>query len=80
MKTISLSVSLADYEAFKRAAKAQGRPVAQLIREAMAHYRAVALEERTALVELPVLPGHGATGEVPPRDALWDEVFQRTDS
>ena len=80
MKTISVAISPPDYEAFKRAAKAQGRPVAQLIREAMAHYRAVKLEERATLAELPVLAGHRSVGRVPPRQELWDEVFERTDS
>jgi len=39
MKTISLAVSETDYEAYRRASHAQHRPIAQLIREAMAFYR-----------------------------------------
>ncbi|MFQ5703825.1 MAG: ribbon-helix-helix protein, CopG family [Gemmatimonadales bacterium] len=77
MKTISVAISPDDYQAFQRAAKQQGRPVAQLIREAMAHYRAERLEERTRLSELPVLPGHGPVGELPGRAEIWNEVFER---
>ena len=35
MKPISVSIYQPDYEAFKEAAKEQGRPVAHLIREAI---------------------------------------------
>jgi len=75
MKTISLSVSDEDYRAFQRAAKAEGRPVALMIREAMAAYRADVLERRSALLTLPVLVGHRAKGPLPSRDALYEEIY-----
>ena len=75
MKPISLSVSEADYEAFRRAAKEQGRSIAQLIREAMAFFRANRLERRQRLTELPVLPGHRPTGALPSRSELYDDIF-----
>lgn len=74
MKTISVAVSELDYEAFRRAADRQGRPIAQLIREAMAVYRAERLHERTPLKDFPVLVGHRPAGPLPTRDELWDEV------
>ena len=75
MKTISLSVLKSDYEAYKRAAAEKGRSVAQLIREAMALYRAEKLEQRPPLVDLPVFPGHRPCGELPSRDEVWEEMF-----
>jgi hypothetical protein len=75
MKTISLSVSTSDYEAFRRAARAQHRPIAQLIREAMAFYRAERLAERSPLTDVPVLAGHRLVGRLPTRDEIYDEVF-----
>ncbi len=38
MRTISLHVSYADYEAYKTLASRSSRPVAQLIREAMSRW------------------------------------------
>jgi Ribbon-helix-helix protein, copG family len=82
MKSISLTVSKDDYEAFRRPAKRQNRPIAQLIREAMAEYRKARLPERTRLTEIPVLPGHRATGTLPSRAEIYDEIFdgRATDS
>lgn len=39
MKTISLSVSASDYEAFRAESARAGRSIASLIRDAMAQYR-----------------------------------------
>ena len=75
MKTISLSVSEEDYEAFRAVADAEGRSIALLIREAMAAYRREVLERRTPLKALPVLVGHKAIADLPTRDELYDEVF-----
>ena len=80
MKPISVSIYQPDYEAFKEAAKEQGRPVAHLIREAMALYRAERLDQKEPLKELPVLPGHRAVGQLPSRADVWDEVFEGDDS
>ena len=76
-KPISLAVSIQDYAAFQEAAEAQGRPVAQLIREAMSVYRAEHLERRRPLRELPRLVGHRAVKPLPSRAQTYDEVFQR---
>lgn len=77
MKVISVSVSDNDYEEFRRAAREQRRPIAQLIREAMALYRAEQLSNRRPLTDLPVLPGHRATGALPSRDEIYEEIFDR---
>jgi hypothetical protein len=45
----------------------------------MAVYRAERLEERSALDELPVLPGHRPIGEPPDRSEVWSEVFDGDD-
>lgn len=74
MKTISVAISEPDYEAFRRAAARQGRPIAQLIREAMATYRAERLHEPTPLRDLPVLVGHRPSGPLPERADVWDEI------
>jgi hypothetical protein len=75
MRVISVSVSEQDYEAFQRSAKAQNRSVAQLIREAMALYRAERLRPHRPLVELPLLAGHQPTGPLPGRGDVYDEIF-----
>ena len=80
MKTISVAVSKDDYEAFRWAARAQGRPIAQLIREAMAEYRTRQIPDRSPLTDLPVLPGHRPTGPLPSRADLYDEVFAEDDA
>jgi hypothetical protein len=77
MKTISVGISTQDYEAFRRAARAQGRPIAQLIREAMAFYRAERMVERTRLDNLPALVGHRPVRPLPARHQIYDEVFAR---
>ena len=55
----------------------RGRPAeaAQLIREAMVLYRKERLQEKTRLVELPVLVGHRPLHTLPPRGELYDEIF-----
>lgn len=75
MKTISVSVLDADYESFRQASRVQGRPIAQLIREAMSLYRREHIEPRTPLRHVPMLPGHRLVAELPTRAALYDEVF-----
>ncbi|CAN5673163.1 hypothetical protein BH24DEI1_BH24DEI1_01980 [soil metagenome] len=79
MKTVSLTVSEADYEAFRRAARDENRPIAQLIREAMTFYRQAKLEVRTPLSDLPVLVGHRAVTALPERAELYEEVFAERD-
>lgn len=75
MKTISVSVSIEDYEAFRQAARAQRRPIAQLIREAMAFYRARRLAQRDRLEELPLVVGHKPQVPLPTRHETYEEIF-----
>jgi hypothetical protein len=79
MKTISLSVSESDYSAFQRAAKRRDRPAAELIREAMAFYRAEKLEDRSRLETIPVIPGHEPTGPLPDRAEVYGEIYGSDD-
>jgi len=74
MKTISLAVEDLDYEAFRASSKQQGRPIAQLIREAMALYRTEELEARSRLEDVPTLAGHRSAAPLPSRSELYDEV------
>jgi hypothetical protein len=76
MKTISVAVSEEDYRAFQEAAAREHRSVAQLIREAMAEYRARRLPEMTPLRQLPVLAGHRLLAPLPPRSEIYDEIFE----
>lgn len=78
MKTISVSVSADDYAAFRRGSRRTKRPIAQLIREAMALYRAERLEEKSRLVDLPVLVGPRPVAdlpELPGRAEVYEEIF-----
>lgn len=75
MKTISVSVSADDYEAFRRGARRARRPIAQLIREAMALYRQERLEERSRLDDVPVLVGPRPLAPLPGRADIYDEIF-----
>lgn len=77
MKTISVSVSEDDYEAFRRKAEQDRRPIAQLIREAMALYRAKHIRAQARLMDLPVLPGHRPVEPPPHRDEVYDEIFAK---
>jgi hypothetical protein len=52
MKTITINVSEPVYEDFRRASKGQGRPTAELIREAMESYRREHLRSRGDLRRL----------------------------
>ena len=78
MKTISVAVSESDYEAFRRAARARHRPVAQLIREALVAYRAERLKAQTPLIELPILAGHCLISDMPSRTEIYEEIFSET--
>jgi hypothetical protein len=52
MRTITINVSEPVYEDFRRASKGQGRPTAELIREAMESYRRQHLRPRGHLRRL----------------------------
>lgn len=75
MTTISLAVSSEDYEAFREASARLDRPIAALIREAMAQYRRETLERRTPLRDFPVLVGLRPRGPLPTRYEIYDEIF-----
>jgi hypothetical protein len=77
MRVISVSVSESDYEAFQRYAQEENRSVAQVIREAMALYRAEHLVQRRPLLDLPILAGHRPLGALPARTDVYDDVFER---
>jgi hypothetical protein len=77
MKSISLSVSEEDYEAFRAAAEREGRPIAALIREAMSFYRGEYLQERRPLERIPLLVGHQPIAPLPSRSAVYDEMKKR---
>lgn len=76
MPTIHVALSDDDYEAFRRAAEAQSRPIVELLREALALYCRERLGERPPLTELPVLPGHHPVTDLPSRAELYDEAFR----
>ncbi|MEO8216320.1 MAG: hypothetical protein ABI718_04485 [Acidobacteriota bacterium] len=76
MKSISLSVSETDYEAFRLAADRQGQSIAGLIREAMAFYRSEHLCDRRPLERLPVLVGYEPVASLPSRAEIYDEMFE----
>ncbi|MEE8367118.1 MAG: ribbon-helix-helix protein, CopG family [Thermoanaerobaculia bacterium] len=75
MKTISVAILEPDYEAFRQAAQKEGRPIAQLIREAMAFYRHERLEVNPRLTDLPVLPGPRPRRGIPSRAVIYDEIY-----
>lgn len=75
MKTISVSVLESDYEALRKAAKKEGRSIAQLIREAMALYRQERLEAAPRLHDVPVIPGPRPRGPLPDRQEIFEEIF-----
>jgi len=75
MRTISVSVSKEDYEAFRRGARRSKRSIAQLIREAMSFYRRECLEEKSRLVDIPALVGHRPLAPLPARAELYEEIF-----
>ncbi len=76
MKMISVGVVDSDYESFRKASRAQGRPIAQLIREAMAFYRQERLERRSPLRDVPALAGHRLVSDLPDRHDLYDEMYR----
>lgn len=58
MRTITINVSEPVYEEFQRAAKTQGRPTSELIREAMERHRQEVLRPSSDLSEFrPVATG-----------------------
>ncbi len=77
MRTISVAVSEADYEAFRAYAARHDRSIAELVREAMAFYRAQKLSPIDRLDRLPILRDMEPTGEIPSRVEIMDEMTER---
>lgn len=73
MKTISLHVSPETYQEYKVLAQSQGKPVAQLIRDAMESY----LEQRRAAGSIFDIPTHpsGKMKKVWTRAELYEEML-----
>ena len=77
MKSISVSVSDPDYEAFRTAAKVGDRSIAELIREAMAYYRVKRLAGQGRLEHLTVLSKTRPKGALPSRVEIYGEITAR---
>lgn len=73
-KPISVHVDEKDYEELKVMAGRRGRPVAELVREAMAAY--VVRERRTG-TRFPDIPARSLGRQLRPwtRDELYDEMY-----
>ena len=74
MRTISVAVSEAVYEDFKRASREQQRPIAQLIREAMKLYRDSRLLEHEPLRRFEIIEKCKPRGPLPARGEIYDEM------
>lgn len=74
MRTLHLTVTDSEYEAFRRAAEVAHRPMEQLLREAIAAFQH-GPRVKAPLRDLPVLPGHRPLGELPARADLYEEMF-----
>jgi hypothetical protein len=74
MRTLRLTVTDSEYEAFRRAAEVAHRPMEQLLREAIAAFQS-GTEAKAPLRDLPVLSGHRPLGGLPSRADLYDEMF-----
>ncbi|MGE0491462.1 MAG: ribbon-helix-helix protein, CopG family [Vulcanimicrobiota bacterium] len=77
MRTISISVSEEDYEAFRAHAHRTDRPIAELMREAMRLYREERLQPLERLERLPLFEGHQPVAALPERFELYDEMGTR---
>lgn len=76
MKAISVHVIEDDYQRFKRLSALRGRPVAELIREAMADFLR---KEKPVGRSLLDIPAH-ESGEMLSdwtRDEIYDEIYNR---
>lgn len=74
MRTLRLTVTDSEYEAFRRPAEVAHRPMEQLLREAIAAFQRES-EKKVPLRDLPVLPGHRPLRELPSRADLYEEIF-----
>ena len=76
MKPISVHVAEPAYEALKHVAKRQGRPVAELVREAMADYLTRQRASARSLLDIAPHPG-GPLKRKWTRAELADEMRRR---
>lgn len=74
MKTISVSVSESDYEAFRAYAARHDRSIAELVREAMAFYRLERLAPTEPLEQIPVFSRPKPRRGLPSREEVYDEL------
>ena len=74
MRTLHLTVTDSEYDAFRRAAEVAHRPMEQLLREAIASFQG-GTRAKAPLRDLPVLQGHRLIGELPSRADLYEEMF-----
>ncbi len=74
MRKISISVSNADYEAFRALARQHDRPTAELIRDAMVRYLAERPLKLQPLRTLRVFEQPRPAGELPERAEIWSEI------
>lgn len=77
MKSISVSVSESDYEAFRAYAARHDRSIAELVREAMALYRRERLTPTERLERLPVVHGMQPLGPLPSKEEIYDDITSR---
>jgi hypothetical protein len=77
MKTITINVSELAYEDFRRAAKSQGRPTAELIREAMETYRRERLRPRTDLKNFRPVSAGKVLRPLKANEDLLSEMLER---
>ncbi|MBI3926372.1 MAG: CopG family transcriptional regulator [Armatimonadetes bacterium] len=77
MKTISISVSEDDYEAFRAHAKRSDRSIAELVREAMRLYREQRLQRLERMERLPLFGQNHPLGPLPDRAEIYDEIGSR---
>lgn len=77
MKTITINVSEPVYEDFRRASRSQGRPTAELIREAMESYRRECLTPRVDLKSFRPRSVGKVIRPLSGEDDLLDEMLRR---
>jgi hypothetical protein len=75
MRTLRVTVTDSEYEAFRKAAEAAHQPMAKLLRDAITLVQREKHEIKSPLRDLPVLTGHRPVGDLPSRADLYEEIF-----
>ena len=78
MKTITINVSEPVYAEFRSASELQGRPTAELIREAMEFYRQERLKPRRDLSAFRPRSAGGVRRPLAEDDDLLDEMLEES--